>query len=137
MSEAPMGLRSLERWRAIGQASQVAQHRQTLPGSRWHRELSAARIEMSQGGTKIERGMVYGGPADYNIWLESGRIRVERSPKETYYRPSINVLFRSAALTYGRRVACKQPTIDMFCRAVPTTVPTSPSPRLPKVRGLG
>jgi chemotaxis response regulator CheB len=32
-------------------------------------------------------------------------MRVDRSPKEVVFRPCINVLFRSAALVYGRRVA--------------------------------
>jgi chemotaxis response regulator CheB len=62
-------------------------------------------VEMAQDRIKIERGRVYVCPADYNLWLEDGRMRVERSPKEAAYRPSINVLFRSAASVYGRRVA--------------------------------
>jgi chemotaxis response regulator CheB len=62
-------------------------------------------VEMAEDATRIKRGKVYVCPADHNLWLEHGRVRVDRSPKESAYRPSINVLFRSAALNYGRRVA--------------------------------
>jgi chemotaxis response regulator CheB len=62
-------------------------------------------VEQAEDGTKMGRGRVYVCPADRNLWLEQGRMRVDRSPSEWAYRPSINVLFRSAAFVYGRRVA--------------------------------
>ena len=38
------------------------------------------------------------------MMLESGRIVVQASPRESFHRPSINALFRSAAQSHGRRV---------------------------------
>jgi chemotaxis response regulator CheB len=55
-------------------------------------------------GEPIRRGQAYLAPVDMNMLVERGRIRVEESPKEHLNRPSINALFRSAALAYGRRV---------------------------------
>jgi len=53
---------------------------------------------------RVEPGNLYVCPADNNVSLENGVMRVERSPRESVSRPSINALFRSAAMTYGRRV---------------------------------
>jgi chemotaxis response regulator CheB len=53
---------------------------------------------------RFESGNIYICPGDYNLSLENGLMRVEHSPKESIHRPSINALFRSAALAYGRRV---------------------------------
>jgi chemotaxis response regulator CheB len=52
----------------------------------------------------IAGGSLYLAPPDYQLWLENGLFRVDRSPKEGTHRPSINALFRSAAAEYGRRV---------------------------------
>jgi chemotaxis response regulator CheB len=37
--------------------------------------------------------------------LERGRVRLQRSPKDPWNRPAINILFRSAAAAYGSSVA--------------------------------
>src|SRR5215467_4483241 len=63
------------------------------------------QIDEAQDGAKIQRGRLYVCPADYNLSLVQGRMRVEHSPREVGFRPSINALFRSAAAVYGRRVA--------------------------------
>ncbi len=57
-------------------------------------------------GQAIERGHVYVAPRDAHMVVERGFIRVEKSPRESRAsaRPSVDVLFRSAALAYGRRV---------------------------------
>jgi chemotaxis response regulator CheB len=52
----------------------------------------------------IEHGHVYVAPADEHLVLETGIMRLEHSPKEHRFRPCIDVLFKSAAATYGRRV---------------------------------
>jgi chemotaxis response regulator CheB len=53
----------------------------------------------------IASGHVYLAPADHHLLLGNGHIRLERSPKENRFRPSIDVLFKSAAAAYGHRVA--------------------------------
>jgi chemotaxis response regulator CheB len=52
----------------------------------------------------IEPGHVYLAPADQHMVLANGLIRLERSPKENRFRPCIDVLFKNAAMHYGRRV---------------------------------
>ena len=56
-------------------------------------------------GTKIERGTIYIAPPDHHLVLAKGdRMVVSKGPKENRFRPSVDVLFRSAALVYGPRV---------------------------------
>lgn len=55
----------------------------------------------------IERGRIYLARPDYHLLIAnggSGHVHLTRSPKEGRHRPSINVTFRSAALSYGPRV---------------------------------
>jgi chemotaxis response regulator CheB len=58
-----------------------------------------------QDGERIAPGHVYIAPPNSHLLLERGRLRLQQSPKEAYVRPAIDVLFRSAAIAYGRRVA--------------------------------
>ena len=51
-------------------------------------------------GDEIQKGMVYLAPADHHMMLQKGEILIKKGPKENHWRPSINVLFRSAAATY-------------------------------------
>ncbi len=52
----------------------------------------------------IERGCIYVAPPDYHLMLREGKLHLGHGPKENLQRPCINVMFRSAALSYGRRV---------------------------------
>jgi two-component system chemotaxis response regulator CheB len=49
-------------------------------------------------------GMIYVAPSDHHLLLHNGRMVVRRGPKENCFRPSIDVLFRSAAHEYRSRV---------------------------------
>ena len=56
----------------------------------------ALPVSFATDGELIVKGHVYIAPGDENMLLESGRIVVQASLRESYHRPSINALFRSA-----------------------------------------
>jgi two-component system, chemotaxis family, protein-glutamate methylesterase/glutaminase len=59
----------------------------------------------ARDGEKIERSKIYIAPPDHHLILEKGgRMAVSKGPKENRFRPSVDALFRSAALVYGPRV---------------------------------
>jgi len=53
----------------------------------------------------VQPGRIYVARPDVHMLIERHKIRLERSPKDPWHRPSINVTFRSAAATYGSCVA--------------------------------
>ncbi|GHF42810.1 two-component system chemotaxis response regulator CheB [Deinococcus metalli] len=55
----------------------------------------------AQDGEPLLPGRVYVAPPDHHLIVGAGRVEVRRGPKENGSRPSIDVLFRSAALAYG------------------------------------
>jgi chemotaxis response regulator CheB len=65
---------------------------------------ATAPVRTAQDGAPLLHGQIYLAPANHNLLLHRGQLRVEQSPREHLHRPSINALFRSAAQAYGRRV---------------------------------
>ena len=59
-------------------------------------------IEASDG--PIQQGAVYVAPPDRHLIVERGKLSITRGPKENLHRPSIDVLFRSAAFAYRSAV---------------------------------
>ena len=55
-------------------------------------------------GAPIEAGHIYVAPPDHHMFLEDGRIRLNREPKIHFTRPAADPLFISAAKIYGKRV---------------------------------
>ena len=55
-------------------------------------------------GERLEPGRVYVAPPDQHLVVEPGRVRVTGEPRENGVRPSVDTLFRSAALAYGPAV---------------------------------
>jgi two-component system, chemotaxis family, protein-glutamate methylesterase/glutaminase len=58
----------------------------------------------SRDGMAIEYGRIYVAAPDHHLLIERGRLRVVHGPRENRHRPSVDPLFRSAAIAYGPRV---------------------------------
>jgi two-component system, chemotaxis family, protein-glutamate methylesterase/glutaminase len=87
----------------------IAQHRSVDSGSG---ALSAmlgrhTALEVCEAGDKepIEPGHVYIAPPDYHLYVEQGAFALDVDDAVQYSRPSIDVLFDSAADVYGDRLA--------------------------------
>lgn len=61
-------------------------------------------VKIAQDGEAINNGQVYVASADRHLMATPQGIRLSRGPKEGRARPSIDVLFRSAATAFGSRV---------------------------------
>src|SRR5262245_34861077 len=61
-------------------------------------------VHAAVDGEPVRGGNVYVASPDHHLLIEDGRVRVARGPKENRHRPSVDPLFRSAAVSYGRRV---------------------------------
>ena len=61
-------------------------------------------VDIAQDGEAIRNGHVYVASADRHLMATAQGIRLSRGPKEGRSRPSIDVLFRSAATAFGPRV---------------------------------
>jgi two-component system chemotaxis response regulator CheB len=55
-------------------------------------------------GQVIQKGHIYIAPVDHHLILKAGTMHLRRGPAENRWRPSIDVLFRSAAVYYGQHV---------------------------------
>ncbi|MDQ4143772.1 MAG: chemotaxis protein CheB [Actinomycetota bacterium] len=66
---------------------------------------SRSQLPVSEAEDKqvIEGGRVYLAPADYHLLIEPGTFALSTDEKVQYSRPSIDVLFASAADSYGSR----------------------------------
>jgi two-component system chemotaxis response regulator CheB len=61
-------------------------------------------VHPAADGMVVSPGNIYLGVPDHHLILADGRIRLGRGPRENMARPSIDPLFRSAAVSYGPRV---------------------------------
>jgi two-component system chemotaxis response regulator CheB len=62
------------------------------------------RVTEAEDRQPIEAGRVYLAPADYHLFVEPGTFTLSVDAAELYSRPSIDVLFESAADAYGEGV---------------------------------
>jgi len=65
---------------------------------------AALPVAQAIDGQPIEQGRVYVAAPDRHLLLTDGAIRLGTGPRENMVRPSIDPMFRSAALSYGSRV---------------------------------
>ena len=61
-------------------------------------------VRLAVDGGVVEPGHIYAPPTDRHLMLQGGVMRLTRGPKEGRVRPSIDVLFRSAAVEFGTRI---------------------------------
>lgn len=55
-------------------------------------------------GEQIQSGRIYVAPPDHHLLIDRGHVRLTRGPRENRFRPAVDPLFRTAAVTYGPRV---------------------------------
>ena len=61
-------------------------------------------VAAASDGEPIVAGRIRVAPPDRHLVLESGHVRLTRSPRECRARPAVDVLFRSAAMAHGSHV---------------------------------
>jgi two-component system chemotaxis response regulator CheB len=83
----------------------IAQHRHpdSQPGTlqELHQRQIARPVVEAEDKLAIEPGWVYVAPPDYHLLVEQGRFALSVDDRVRYARPSIDVLFESAADVYG------------------------------------
>jgi two-component system chemotaxis response regulator CheB len=86
----------------------IAQHRAVDSGSGALARMLAVRsgLEVCEAGDKeaIEPGRVYVAPPDYHLLVEADGFALSTDAPVQYSRPSIDVLFETAADVYGERM---------------------------------
>jgi len=64
----------------------------------------ALEVSLAKEGERIRPGRVYVAPADSHLLLNGTKVLVRRGARENRNRPSVDPLFRSAAVAFGPRV---------------------------------
>jgi two-component system chemotaxis response regulator CheB len=91
---------------SFGAAVAICQHRRPDNTSRLVHVLRAAcalPVVEPEDKSAIERGIVYLAPADYHLLVERGWLALSTDEPIHFARPSIDVLFETAAEAYRQR----------------------------------
>ncbi|PRY55233.1 two-component system chemotaxis response regulator CheB [Arcticibacter pallidicorallinus] len=67
------------------------------------KKQTTLNCQVASEGAKIRKRHLYLAPPEHHIIVRNGQIHLTQGPHENKYRPSIDVLFRSAAVHYGHR----------------------------------
>jgi len=67
------------------------------------RRATALPVVWAEQGARIERGRAYVAPPNTHMMIEGEHVRLTGGPRENHARPSIDRLFRSAAVMRGPR----------------------------------
>ena len=65
----------------------------------------AIKVRHPDNHQRFGPGDVFVAPPDFHLLVQPSRVVLSRGPRENRHRPSIDVMFRSAARAYGPRVA--------------------------------
>jgi two-component system, chemotaxis family, protein-glutamate methylesterase/glutaminase len=68
------------------------------------RKLASMKSSIGSDGAPFSAGDLVFAPPDHHLIVKPGHVRAARTPRENLWRPSVDVLFRSAAVAYGSRV---------------------------------
>jgi len=63
-------------------------------------KVTSLQCNMAVNGTAIEKDHIYVAPPNQHLLVKEGKILLGSGPQENRFRPSIDVLFRSAAVAY-------------------------------------
>lgn len=63
-------------------------------------KVTTMPCSMALNGTAIEKGQLYVAPPNQHLLVKDGKLLLGSGPQENRFRPSIDVLFRSAAVAY-------------------------------------
>lgn len=66
--------------------------------------LTLYHCSLAKDGEKIQQGHIYIAPADGHLLVKETTMLLGKGPQENRYKPSINVLFRSAAAAWSNHV---------------------------------
>ena len=61
-------------------------------------------VNYARNGAPLKGGQVFLSPPNHHLMVRDGKFLLTNGPKENLFRPSIDVLFRSAAVEYENRV---------------------------------
>lgn len=67
------------------------------------RKASSLPVRWAEQGDRVEPGQVYVAPADVHMTFTDHHVRLAAGPRVNHSRPSIDLLFRSAAASHGSR----------------------------------
>ena len=66
---------------------------------------SRIRVREALSGEKLTQGTMYFAPSDQHMLFGPSEIELSRGPRVHFVRPSVDMLFVSAAASFGKRVA--------------------------------